>query len=97
MTTWDITTTSRKDRGELPAATAQPVHSCSWSCGVSLFPARLPEIGGGTGPKPAAPPTPRRPELHWLFLVAGTPWEELRSNLPLRLVRGDPAACDRPG
>lgn len=43
------------------------------------------------------PPPPRRPELHWLFLVAGTPWEELRSNLPLRLVRGDPAACDRPG
>lgn len=44
MTTWDTTTTNGKDRGELPATTAQPVvHSCSGTLAShSLQPAPFP-------------------------------------------------------
>lgn len=35
-------------------------------------------------------------ELHQLFFVSGSPWEELRRILPLLPVRGDPGAFDGP-
>ena len=96
MTTWDSTTTNGKDRGELLATAAQPVvHSCrgapaSHSCSPAPFPLAAPRDWSEW----VLNPLPQ--ELHQLFFVAWSAWEELRSNLPVLLVRGDPGALGGP-